>query len=91
MGYVLRSGLDASVPTASHSPSPPYSCSLSSSTTRRRSKTRYRFAIARIEEGDSRGSVEEVYPGEQATETAAQLLQDPKAVEKAMATLLPNA
>lgn len=35
--------------------------------------------------------VEEVYPGEQATETAAQLLQDPKAVENSMATLLPNA
>ncbi len=35
--------------------------------------------------------VEEVYPGEQATETAAQLLQDPKAVEKSMATLLPHA
>jgi NAD(P)-dependent dehydrogenase (short-subunit alcohol dehydrogenase family) len=33
--------------------------------------------------------VEDVYPGEQATEMAAQLLLDPKAVEKWMATMLP--
>ncbi len=33
--------------------------------------------------------VEDVYPGEQATEMAAQLLQDPKAVEKWLATMLP--
>jgi NAD(P)-dependent dehydrogenase (short-subunit alcohol dehydrogenase family) len=34
--------------------------------------------------------VEDVYPGEQATQMAAQLLQDPKALEKAMAAMLPN-
>jgi hypothetical protein len=34
--------------------------------------------------------VEDVYPGEQATEMAAQLLVDPKAVEKWMATMLPT-
>jgi NAD(P)-dependent dehydrogenase (short-subunit alcohol dehydrogenase family) len=33
---------------------------------------------------------EEVYPGEQAIELAAQLLKDPKAVEKMMATMLPS-
>ncbi len=33
--------------------------------------------------------VEDVYPGEQAKEMAAQLLLDPKAVEKWMATMLP--
>lgn len=36
-------------------------------------------------------SIEDVYPGEQATTTAAQLLRDPKAVEKQMAALLPTA
>lgn len=35
--------------------------------------------------------VEEVYPGEQATQLAAQLLQDPKAAEKSIAILLPTA
>jgi NAD(P)-dependent dehydrogenase (short-subunit alcohol dehydrogenase family) len=34
--------------------------------------------------------VEDVYPGEQAKEMAAQLLKDPKAVEKWMATMLPS-
>jgi NAD(P)-dependent dehydrogenase (short-subunit alcohol dehydrogenase family) len=34
--------------------------------------------------------VEDVYPGEQAKEMAAQLLKDPKAVEKALAVMLPN-
>jgi len=34
--------------------------------------------------------IEDVYPGEQATATAAQLLSDPKAVEKQMSVLLPN-
>ncbi|MCL6753296.1 SDR family oxidoreductase [Nostoc sp. CCCryo 231-06] len=34
--------------------------------------------------------VEDVYPGEQATEMAAQLLKDPKALEKMMATMLPD-
>lgn len=34
--------------------------------------------------------IEEVYPGEQATSMAAQLLSDPKAVEKYMATMLPT-
>ncbi|MBD2104298.1 SDR family oxidoreductase [Leptolyngbya sp. FACHB-261] len=34
--------------------------------------------------------IEDVYPGEQATATAAQLLSDPKAVERQMAVLLPN-
>jgi len=34
--------------------------------------------------------VEDVYPGEQATMTAAELLRDPKAVEKQMAVLLPT-
>ncbi len=33
--------------------------------------------------------VEDVYPGQQASETAAQLLTDPKGVEKYMATFLP--
>jgi short-subunit dehydrogenase len=33
---------------------------------------------------------EEVYPGEQATEMAAQMLKDPKAIEKWMATMLPE-
>jgi NAD(P)-dependent dehydrogenase (short-subunit alcohol dehydrogenase family) len=33
---------------------------------------------------------EDVYPGEQAIELAAQLLKDPKAVEKMMATMLPS-
>jgi short-subunit dehydrogenase len=35
--------------------------------------------------------VEDVYPGQQAKEMAAQLLQDPKALEKFVATMLPNA
>jgi short-subunit dehydrogenase len=35
--------------------------------------------------------MEDVYPGEQATATAAQLLRDPKVVEKQMAGLLPTA
>ncbi|MBD2771959.1 SDR family oxidoreductase [Iningainema tapete] len=35
--------------------------------------------------------VEEIYPGEQATSMAAQLLSDPKAVEKYLATMLPTA
>lgn len=34
--------------------------------------------------------VEDAYPGQQATETAAQLLTDPKGVEKYMATFLPT-
>ncbi|AFY34065.1 SDR family oxidoreductase [Calothrix sp. PCC 7507] len=34
--------------------------------------------------------VEDVYPGEQAKEMAAQLLKDPKALEKALAVMLPN-
>jgi NAD(P)-dependent dehydrogenase (short-subunit alcohol dehydrogenase family) len=34
--------------------------------------------------------IEEVYPGEQAIELADQLLKDPKAVEKMMATMLPS-
>ncbi len=34
--------------------------------------------------------VEEVYPGEQAKQMAAQLLSDPKALEKAVAMMLPN-
>ncbi|MBW4659173.1 MAG: SDR family oxidoreductase [Drouetiella hepatica Uher 2000/2452] len=34
--------------------------------------------------------VEDVYPGEQAKEMAAQLLKDPKALEKAMAMMLPH-
>lgn len=34
--------------------------------------------------------VEDVYPGEQAKAMAAQLLSDPKGLEKAMATLLPQ-
>jgi NAD(P)-dependent dehydrogenase (short-subunit alcohol dehydrogenase family) len=33
---------------------------------------------------------EEVYPGQQATEMAAQLLKDPKSIEKLMATMLPG-
>lgn len=36
------------------------------------------------------GQVEDVYPGEQAKEMAAQLLKDPKALEKAMAMMLPH-
>lgn len=35
--------------------------------------------------------IEDIYPGEQATATAIQLLRDPKAVERQMAALLPNA
>jgi short-subunit dehydrogenase len=35
-------------------------------------------------------STEEVYPGEQATEMAVQLLKDPKSIEKLMATMLPG-
>ncbi|MCU0548139.1 MAG: SDR family oxidoreductase [Leptolyngbya sp. Prado105] len=34
--------------------------------------------------------IEDVYPGEQAKEMAAQLLKDPKALEKMMATMLPS-
>jgi short-subunit dehydrogenase len=34
--------------------------------------------------------VEDVYPGEQAKQMAAQLLSDPKALEKALATMLPS-
>jgi NAD(P)-dependent dehydrogenase (short-subunit alcohol dehydrogenase family) len=34
--------------------------------------------------------VEDVYPGEQAKEMAAQLLKDPKSLEKAMAMMLPG-
>ncbi len=34
--------------------------------------------------------VEDVYPGQQATEVSAQLLQDPKGVEKYLATFLPT-
>jgi NAD(P)-dependent dehydrogenase (short-subunit alcohol dehydrogenase family) len=34
--------------------------------------------------------VEDVYPGEQAKEMAAQLVKDPKALEKMMATMLPG-
>lgn len=34
--------------------------------------------------------VEDVYPGEQAKDMAAQLLKDPKALEKAMAMMLPH-
>lgn len=34
--------------------------------------------------------IEDVYPGEQATQVSAQLLQDPKGVEKYMATFLPG-
>jgi len=34
--------------------------------------------------------VEEVYPGEQAKQMAAQLLRDPKALEKAVAMMLPS-
>lgn len=34
--------------------------------------------------------VEDIYPGEQAKAMAAQLLKDPKALEKAMATMLPD-
>jgi NAD(P)-dependent dehydrogenase (short-subunit alcohol dehydrogenase family) len=34
--------------------------------------------------------IEEVYPGEQAKQMAAQLLSDPKALEKALATMLPS-
>ncbi|NJL41242.1 MAG: SDR family oxidoreductase [Leptolyngbyaceae cyanobacterium SM1_4_3] len=34
--------------------------------------------------------IEDVYPGEQAKEMAAQLLKDPKALEKMMATMLPG-
>jgi len=35
-------------------------------------------------------SVEDVYPGEQAKQMAAQLLSDPKALEKTVATMLPS-
>jgi len=35
-------------------------------------------------------SVEEVYPGEQAKQMAAELLRDPKALEKAVAMMLPS-
>lgn len=35
--------------------------------------------------------VEDVYPGEQAKDMSAQLLQDPKALEKYVATMLPSA
>jgi NAD(P)-dependent dehydrogenase (short-subunit alcohol dehydrogenase family) len=35
-------------------------------------------------------NTEDAYPGEQATQVAAQLLQDPKGVEKYMATFLPG-
>jgi short-subunit dehydrogenase len=38
-----------------------------------------------------REGIEDIYPGEQATGVAAQLLNDPKAVEQQMATLLPAA
>ncbi len=34
--------------------------------------------------------VEDVYPGEQAKQMAVELLRDPKALEKAVATMLPN-
>jgi F420-0:gamma-glutamyl ligase len=34
--------------------------------------------------------VEEIYPGEQATDLAAQLRHDPKAVEKQLAQMLPR-
>lgn len=34
--------------------------------------------------------IEDVYPGEQAKEMAAQLLKDPKSLEKAMAGMLPS-
>ncbi len=34
--------------------------------------------------------VEDVYPGEQAQQVSAQLLQDPKGAEKYMATFLPG-
>jgi NAD(P)-dependent dehydrogenase (short-subunit alcohol dehydrogenase family) len=34
--------------------------------------------------------IEEVYPGEQATEMAAQMLKNPKSIEKWMATMLPE-
>ncbi|MBW4618386.1 MAG: SDR family oxidoreductase [Cyanosarcina radialis HA8281-LM2] len=34
--------------------------------------------------------IEDVYPGEQAKAMAAQLLEDPKALEKMMAAMLPN-
>ncbi len=34
--------------------------------------------------------IEDVYPGEQAREMAAQLLKDPKSLEKAMAMMLPG-
>jgi NAD(P)-dependent dehydrogenase (short-subunit alcohol dehydrogenase family) len=34
--------------------------------------------------------IEDVYPGEQAKEMAAQLLKDPKSLEKAMAMMLPG-
>jgi NAD(P)-dependent dehydrogenase (short-subunit alcohol dehydrogenase family) len=37
-----------------------------------------------------REAVEEVYPGEQAKAMAAQLLSDPKGLEKMMATMLPT-
>lgn len=34
--------------------------------------------------------IEDIYPGEQATTTAAQLLKNPKTIEKQMAALLPT-
>lgn len=52
MVCVLPECLGSYVPTLPCCPSPPYSCSLSSSTSR----------IARIEEGDSRDSVEKESP-----------------------------
>jgi NAD(P)-dependent dehydrogenase (short-subunit alcohol dehydrogenase family) len=42
-------------------------------------------AIRAVEE-----QIEDVYPGEQAAQVSAQLLQDPKAVEKYLATFLPG-
>lgn len=44
-----------------------------------------RAAIRAVEEG-----IEDVYPGEQAAQVSAQLLQDPKGVEKYLATFLPG-
>jgi NAD(P)-dependent dehydrogenase (short-subunit alcohol dehydrogenase family) len=44
-----------------------------------------RTAIHAVEE-----QIEDVYPGEQATQVAAQLLQDPKGVEKYLGTFLPG-
>jgi short-subunit dehydrogenase len=45
--------------------------------------------VARVALQSVMDGAEEVYPGEQATEMAAQLLEDPKALEKWMATMLP--